>query len=380
MRTLIGIFSVSESIFGDRTATSSHNTNTSGRLNTPTPRTIHTLRKTITSRTSEKECAQYIQDCPRSRSPSTLILMELQTLNDHFAIPGALTFSEGNGGLLRASISTPACTAEVYLHGAHLTAWQPTGQEPVLFLSETSLFAPDKAIRGGVPVIFPWFGARAATPVSDRTDGPAHGFARTSPWDVAFAAIAGDDLHLTLTLGSSDVSRALGYDHFKVAIEFIFGSGLRMRLTVANQGTETLYFEEALHTYFSVGDAEKVAIHGLVDAHYLDKTDGFKRKTQTEPVIHLTGKTDRLFLNTAATATLDDTNLNRRITVAKTNSLSTIVWNPWAAGSAKMADMTPENWRHMACIETANANENILALAPSQVHTMEAHVIVEPLA
>lgn len=305
--------------------------------------------------------------------------MELQTLTDNFAIPGALTFTEGEGGLLRANISTPACTAEVYLHGAHLTAWQPAGQQPVIFLSETSLFATGKAIRGGVPVIFPWFGARAATPASDRTDGPAHGFARTSVWDVAFAAIAGDDLHLTLTLGPSEASRALGYDHFKVAFELIFGSELRMRLTVANQGTETMYFEEALHTYFTVSDAETIAIHGLIDAEYLDKTDDFKRKTQTDPVIHLTGATDRLYLNTAATATLDDTGFNRRISVAKTNSLSTIVWNPWAEGSAKMADMTPDNWRHMACVETANANENILALAPSQVHTMEAHVTVAGL-
>jgi glucose-6-phosphate 1-epimerase len=302
--------------------------------------------------------------------------MDTQTLNDNFGIPGALTFTEGKGNLLRANITTPACTAEVYLHGAHLTAWQPSGRQPIIFLSEKSEFAEGKAIRGGVPVIFPWFGARSATPASTRTDGPSHGFARTSQWDVAFAAIAGDDLHLTLTLGPNDSSRALGYDHFKVAFELIFGSELRMRLTVANHGTETLYFEEALHTYFSVGNAENVAINGLVGATYLDKTDSFKRKAQTVPTIHLTGETDRLFLDTAATVTLDDPGLNRRIMVAKTNSLSTIVWNPWATGSAKLADMTPDNWRHMACIETANANENLIALAPSQAHTMESHITV----
>jgi glucose-6-phosphate 1-epimerase len=305
--------------------------------------------------------------------------MELQTLNDSFEIPGALTFTEGNGGLLRASITTPACTAEVYLHGAHLTAWQPAGQQPVIFVSEKSAFAEDKAIRGGVPVIFPWFGARTATPASPRVDGPSHGFARTSQWDVAFAAIAGDDLHLTLTLGPNEASRSLGYDHFKVAFELIFGRELRMRLTIANQGTEPLYFEEALHTYFAVGDAEKIAISGLHNAEYLDKTDSFKRKTLSDPVIHLTGETDRLFLNTATAVTLDDAGLDRRITVAKSNSLSTIVWNPWAAASAKLADMTPENWRHMACIETANANENLIALAPAQAHTMEAHITVEGL-
>jgi glucose-6-phosphate 1-epimerase len=265
------------------------------------------------------------------------------------------------------------------MHGAHLTAWQPTGHAPAIFLSDRSEFTAAKPIRGGVPIIFPWFGPRTATANNPRTDGPSHGFARTSSWHVAFAALAGDDLHLTLTLAPDETSRALGFDHFQLAYELVLGKELRLRLTVANQSHAPLHFEEALHTYLAVSDATQVEIRGLANTDFLDKTDGFQRKRQTEDSLTLTQETDRPYLNTAATVTLTDPTLHRRITVAKTNSLTTVVWNPWSTLSAKLADMTPEGWRTMTCIETANAAENAITLAPRSAHTMEAHLRVEEL-
>jgi len=302
-----------------------------------------------------------------------------EELNEHFAIPGALTFVKANGGLVAAKISTLACTAEVYLHGAHITAWQPASHAPAIFLSERSNFSSDKPIRGGVPIIFPWFGARTATQDSSRTDGPSHGFARISPWQVAFAALAGDDLHLTLTLTPDETSRALGFDQFQLIYELVLGSELRIRFTVANTAESPLHFEEALHTYLEVGDAAQVQIRGLVDTEFFDKTDNFQRKRQVEDVLTLTKETDRPYLNTAATVTLDDPVLRRRIKVAKTNSLTTVVWNPWAELSAKLPDLGPESWRRMTCVETANAAENAITVAPRSAHTMEAHLFIEDL-
>jgi glucose-6-phosphate 1-epimerase len=305
--------------------------------------------------------------------------MDLNTLNANFALPGTLSFHEGHGGLTRAQITTPTCTGELYLHGAHLTAWQPAGEQQVLFLSERSPFAEGKAIRGGVPIIFPWFGNRTATANSDRTDGPAHGFARTAQWEVAFVTLVGDDLHLTLTLSPNDTSRELGYDHFQLAFEVSFGHELRMRLTVANKSAEPMHFEEALHTYLNVSDAEHISIDGLGGAAYVDKTDDFKHKTQVEPSLYLTGATDSVYVNTAAPVTLTDPGLHRRITVGKRNSNATTVWNPWSAASAKMADMTAANWRTMACVETVNAMDCAITLAPGAMHTMEAHIAVGTL-
>jgi len=302
--------------------------------------------------------------------------MTLQYLTDHFAIENVLAF-EQHGELVRARVTTPACNAEFYLHGAHLTHWQPTGQKPVLFLSERSAFAPDKAIRGGVPIIFPWFGTRTANEFSSRTDGPSHGFARTQEWQLAFAALAGDDLYLTLTLGPSDTSRALGFDKFQLVYELRLGVELYMKLTVANLSETPLHFEEALHTYLAVGDAQQISIIGLSDTEFLDKTDGFKRKRQKESPFLLTGETDRPYLNTDMPVNLDDPVYKRRITVDKSNSKTTVVWNPWSELCAKLADMEPTGWLTMTCIETANVAENAITLEPGAHHIMEAHLFVQ---
>jgi glucose-6-phosphate 1-epimerase len=306
--------------------------------------------------------------------------MDLQTLTDQFAIPGVLAFSQSEHGLLRANITTSSCTAELYLQGAHLTQWQPTGEHPVLFLSERSFFEPGKAIRGGIPIIFPWFGPRTATPDNPRTDGPSHGFARTSEWTLAFAALAGDDLHLTLTLGPSDTSRALGYDQFALVYELVLGVELNLRVTVNNQGGKPLHFEEALHSYFAVGDSQQISIIGLSDTDYLDKTDHFKKKHQSDPLLKLTAETDRLYFNTVVPVNIDDPVLRRRITIDKAESKTTVVWNPWSTLATALPDMSPACWLTMVCIETANVAANAVTLASGEHHTMEAHIFVQQFA
>lgn len=306
--------------------------------------------------------------------------MDLQTLSDQFSIPGVLAFSQTEQGLIRANVTTPACTAEIYLQGAHLTQWQPTGEQPVLFLSERSFFSPGKAIRGGIPIVFPWFGVRTATPDEPRTDGPSHGFARISEWTLAFAALAGDDLHLTLTLGPSDISRSLGYDHFALAYDVTLGAELRLKLTVNNQSSKPLHFEEALHTYFSVGDSQQISIIGLSDTEYLDKTDNFRRKHQTDPLLRLTAETDRPYLDTITPVNIDDPVLRRRVTVDKSGSETTVIWNPWTALTATLPDMSPDCWLTIVCIETANVASNAITLACGEHHTMEAHIFVQQFA
>lgn len=306
--------------------------------------------------------------------------MDLDTLTNNFAIPGVLAFSISEHGLLRAQITSPACTAEVYLQGAHLTQWQPTGAKPVLFLSDRSSFAPGKAIRGGVPIIFPWFGSRTPTAESPRTDGPSHGFARTADWTLAFAALAGNNLHLTFTLDPSETSRALGYDHFKLAYNITLGAELELQLTVVNEAATPLHFEDALHTYFSIGDAQQISIIGLSDTDYLDKTDNFKQKHQKDPILKLTGETDRPYLNTVVPVNIDDPIYKRRITVDKCNSKTTVVWNPWSELSAKLPDMDPNGWLTMVCIETANVATDAITLAAGEKHTLEAHIFTQDFA
>ena len=310
-------------------------------------------------------------------------MQSLDELNASFGMPGVLSFERrgsDDSGMIRANITAPACTAELYLQGAHLTLWQPVGQQPVLFLSERSVFTPGKAIRGGVPVIFPWFGTRTATPGSSRTDGPSHGFARSQDWHLDFAALADGELHVSLSLGPTDLSRSLGYDHFRVAYQLTLGRELTMRLTVGNEGTEPLRFEEALHTYLHVGEIEHTRIHGLVNTDFLDKTENFIRRRQAEQVLTVHAETDRPYLNTTAAVMVDDPVLHRRLTVTKSNSNTTVVWNPWSELAARLPDMSPEGWRRMLCVETANAGENAVTLQAGEAHVMEATISVEPLA
>jgi glucose-6-phosphate 1-epimerase len=298
-------------------------------------------------------------------------------LTEKFGKPGLFTIEENEHGLLRGIITLPSCTAEVYLQGAHLTQWQPTGHEAVLFLSERSAFVPGKAIRGGVPIIFPWFGPRTATPSSSRTDGPSHGFVRTAIWQLHSATIDGDKIDLELTLAPDDISRTLGYDNFLLTYKLTLGAKLSMMLTVANHSDNPLHFEEALHTYFMVDDTKQISIAGLADTEYLDKTDGFKRKRQNEPVLHLTGETDRPYLNTDSAVSIEDPLVKRTIVVSKENSLTTVVWNPWSELTAKLSDMNPDGWMHMVCVESANAGENAITLGPGAEHTLVTRIGVE---
>jgi glucose-6-phosphate 1-epimerase len=301
-------------------------------------------------------------------------MMDISQLNEHFGLPGVLAFHATESGLVRADITTPHATATVYVQGAHLTAWQPAGHQPAIFTSRKTDLAPGKAIRGGVPIAFPWFATR-----HDGKTGPSHGFARIQDWTLAFAALAGDDLHLTFTLGPNDLSRSLGYDHFRLAYQLTIGRTLTMQLTVANDADTPLVFEEALHTYYAVTDVHEIAITGLDGVSYLDKVDDLKKKLQ-QGDITVTGPTDRVYLDTTGTCTLKDHAGKRRIAVAKTGSNTTVVWNPWESGAAKLADMDPTEWHEFVAIETVNAAVDAITLAPGATHTMQAQVSVEELS
>jgi glucose-6-phosphate 1-epimerase len=295
-------------------------------------------------------------------------------LNEQFGIPGALEFESTSEGLTLARITTPAAAAVVSLHGAHLTEWTPNGHGPVLFLSTRSDFAPGKPIRGGVPIIFPWFGPRSGQPAPPHSDqsGPSHGFARTSGWSLAFAALAGEDLHLSLTLLPNDHSREFGFDHFGISMRMRIGRTLSLEFAVANDpaATRPLVFEEALHTYYAVADATRVTVDGLSGVTYLDKRDNLARKVQADGPVALTGATDRVYLNTDSTCVIHDPGHSRRIVVRKAGSQSTVVWNPWSELSPGLPDMDPEGWRTMVCVETANVDANAITLAPGESHVM----------
>jgi len=294
--------------------------------------------------------------------------MNSAELARRFNLPNVLRFEDAPGGLVRAVVSSQAAEAEIYLQGAHVARWKPRGQRPVLFLSSKSLFTAGKAIRGGVPVIFPWFGPRA-----EGKPGPAHGFARTTEWALEGTKLLSDeDVEITLALAPNESARAFGYGDFALRFRVTVGSNLQME--VHNYGKEPFIYEEALHTYFAVGDVRQASVSGLEGTLYIDKTDGFKRKQLGSEALRIAKETDQVHLNTNTTCVVHDPAWNRRLIVEKSGSETTVIWNPWIDKTTGLSDMAPSEWQEMICVETANAADNALRLAAGGSHKLTTSI------
>ena len=286
-------------------------------------------------------------------------------LNQRFEIPGIVKIVEGRNGLPCVRVTTPRASGEVYLHGAHVTSWKPADEdEEVLFVSSKTKWQNGLAIRGGVPVCFPWFAERAEDPKS-----PAHGLVRTKSWELEAVTHADSNVTVALSISADTDTRKQWLGDFHVLFCVTFGEQLRLELIVTNRGDISFRYEEALHSYYRVGNAEAARLHGLGGTVYIDKTDGRREKHQRGDLV-LSGETDRIYRNTSASVEIEDAALRRRVLIAKENSRDTVVWNPWAGKAKAMSDLGAEEWRQFVCVETCNVEDHGVTLAPAQVHSM----------
>jgi glucose-6-phosphate 1-epimerase len=286
-------------------------------------------------------------------------------------IPGIAGVVAGNGGLPKVCITSPVAAGEIYLHGAHVTSWKPAGRDEVFFVSSQSRWEEGRAIRGGVPICFPWFGAQADDPKA-----PAHGFVRTKAWQLESITRAGNAVTVSMFTESNEDTKRWWRAEFRLVYRATFGSELTLELEVSNTGGTSLRFEEALHAYYRVGDIKKARVRGLDTVHYLDKTDSNREKTQ-DGQITIVSETDRVYLNTSDAIELDDPILGRRTRVTKENSRTTVVWNPWVEKARALSDLADNEWMQMICIETSNVSDCSVDLEPGQQHKMRALVRVE---
>ena len=294
----------------------------------------------------------------------------IDALNSRFGIPNLVDVLAGNGGLAKIRVRAPAASAEIYLHGAQLTSWQPANAEEVIFLSELSQWQEGRAIRGGIPVCFPWFRAKADDP-----SAPAHGFVRTKEWQLESVKSDGESV-VVVCATENDESTGRWWPHaFRLVHTLSIGKSLRLELDVTNTGETPFRFEEALHTYFRVSQAETVSVRGLDGIAYLDNVDGNRRRTQSGDVI-FTAKTDNAYIDVHSPAEVIDRALRRRIRTEKANSATTVVWNPWQDGAASLGDLGNDEWRQFACVEASNILDSAVSLAPGQQHSMQATISV----
>lgn len=286
-----------------------------------------------------------------------------EQLNARLDIGKDARFEIGQGGLTRLTLDGAVASGQVYLHGAHVTAWQPAGHAPVLWMSPISRFEPGHPIRGGVPLCFPWFGPHPHDP-----QAPAHGLARLETWQpTALRRTADGDLVVELQRRIAD---------FDLTYTVSLGRTLTMTLHILNRAAAPRRAEVALHTYFTVGDVKQVQITGLGGTIYVDKVAGGTRRRQGDEPIMFHGETDRVYLNTQAACVLDDPVLLRRITVEKSGSNSTVVWNPWIDKARRMPDFPDDGWPGMCCIETASVADDALQLPPGGDHAIIASLSV----
>lgn len=290
----------------------------------------------------------------------------LASLKQQFDIPGKVAIKTAKGNLPCVHVKTADASAAIYLHGAHVTHYQPVGSSPVLFMSDKSDFAPNKPIRGGVPICFPWFGQGP-----DDAQNPPHGFARLLPWTLASVDEQPDgSIVVLMTLAASDATRQYWPHDFELSHRVTVGKSLTMSLEMWNKGNDDLAFEEALHTYFVVGDIRKTTITGLEKSSYLSKVEGGRYNSDGKPVT-FDKQTDRVY-DSADTTVIDDVKLGRKICVHKTQSRSTVVWNPWVEKAQAMPDFGDNEWPGMVCVETANVKSDSVHLPPGGRHVMTA--------
>jgi glucose-6-phosphate 1-epimerase len=285
-------------------------------------------------------------------------------------IPGVARVFEGKGELARVRITGPFGEGEMYLHGAHVTSWKPAGNDEVLFVSTKSRWEEGQAIRGGIPICFPWFRGKLDDP-----HAPAHGFVRTRIWQLESIIENEKGVAVTMFTQSDEHTRKWWPGEFRLVHRATFGSELRLELVCMNVGTTPFRFEEALHTYNRIGNIQDARLQGLDNVSYLDNTESNKEKTQRGDIL-IASPTDRAYCNTQNEVDLLDPNLKRRIRLRKEHSVSTVVWNPWSEGAARLQDLGEGEWRQFLCVEASNILDAAINLAPGQEHRMAAVLAV----
>jgi len=280
-------------------------------------------------------------------------------------------FSTGQGGLPMLRVETAASEMALYLHGAHVVEFRKKSEpQPILWMSNKSRFESGKAIRGGVPVIFPWFGPR---------EGKAsHGFARTAEWELkGIEFLAEERVAVVLKLKPTALSPE--YSQCEVTFRVIVSEVLDMELHVQNApGGTSIEFEQCLHTYFTIGDIDSVSVVGLKSSTFVDRLGAPGEHLETGESIQISSEFDRTYQNTTAAVEIRDRSFLRTILVEKEGSRSTVVWNPWIEKSKALGEFEKGAYRGMICVESGCIGAYATHLNPGAHSVMKVRLSSRP--
>ena len=280
-----------------------------------------------------------------------------------FELEETLQLITTENDLLKLIITNEHCEAEIYLHGGHLTHYQPKGEAAIIFDAKESKITPPKSVHAGIPICWPWFG-----PHPSDANKPQHGFARDSVWEIkSTKRLSSQETEVILTLQESAHSRTLFDFSFTLELTFRLGSSCSVSLKTINTDKKSFTITQALHSYFAISDLSNIEIEGVRETPFIDYTDEKKEKRESL-ALRIDRETNRVYIPTTKSCIIHDSGLQRKITVAKQGSNSTTIWNPWR--DSKIHDLPDESYRRFVCIESTNALEDKVTLAPDETHTI----------
>ena len=294
--------------------------------------------------------------------------MNIMELNRSFGIANKVVFVEGQGRLPFIQIDTDKAQAVISVYAGQVLSFKPVNQKAdLMFLSTKAYYQAGKAIKGGVPICWPWFGADP-----EGKGRPAHGFVRNRMWEVIDTQInPSNEVRVVLGLNDTPETLAIWPYSFKLRLEITISDTLNLELITQNTGDQAFTITQAFHTYFSVQDIHQVSVAGLNGKPYLDKVDGGQQKTQLGEV-KINAEVDRIYLNVSNDLTIHDAGMSRQILIRAKGSQTAVVWNPWEKISKEMADLLDDDYLRLICVETTNAATDTILIQPGNQFSLVA--------
>ncbi|MBT8449139.1 MAG: D-hexose-6-phosphate mutarotase [Gammaproteobacteria bacterium] len=298
--------------------------------------------------------------------------MDIKPLNDELSIADQLFFVEGNGDYPCIRIRNAYADALISVYGGQVLSFRPKGSDELLFLGEKAFFEEGKAIKGGVPVCWPWFG-----PHPEKKSYPAHGFVRNRMWNVMHTETTENgSTKVSLGIKSTAETRSIWPHDFSLKLDITVSDTMLLELTTRNTGDQTFSMTQALHSYFSVGDVSQIQLLGLEDKQYIDKTDSDSVKQQ-DGIVTISNEVDRIYYDAPALLTIADKSMQRNIQINSSGNRTTVVWNPWSEISKSSADLQDDDYQRFLCVETVNAVADAVEVAAGDAYKLTAEITIE---
>lgn len=302
-------------------------------------------------------------------------MIDIEELDEKYSLEGELGFAQFDDDFVFITVSNKFADAEISLYGAHLTSFRPQHSMDLLWMSPDSYFEVGKAIRGGIPVCFPWFGPHSTDPQK-----PQHGFGRLTIWDVVSTrSLPSGETEIVLGLSSSEETKTFWPFDFYAEMIFCIGSTLTATLKVENTSQESFAYSCALHSYFNISALDNIALEGLKGVTFFDQLTS-KHDIQKEEFLTISAPLTRHYLNTESMVILEDPIFKRQIKIGKSGSKVTTVWNPGEEAAAAIADIPDDAFHAFVCVEATNAFDFPIRLNPGEVFETSVYLSLDTLS